>query len=78
MSQHRKQGHQLGESTVPQEEGRAPRSHHTSSPWTLSPSPQKRQVEHSFSHLIASYQAGISILMNYDLYKDRKAHGKRH
>lgn len=33
---------------------------------------------YSFSHLIASYQAGIGILINCDLYNDKKAHEKMH
>lgn len=45
---------------------------------SLSISTHKRQMGYSFSHLIASYQAGISILIICDLYKDKKAHEKLH
>lgn len=45
---------------------------------SLSISARKRQMGYSFSHLIASYQAGIGILINCDLYNDKKAHEKMH
>lgn len=62
MSQQRKQEQQLGEST---RGGQSPTlTWHQLTLDSRCISPQKRQMEHSFSHLIASYQAGISILMN--------------